>query len=939
MMRIARHVTPVAAAYVLMVSGGAAPSQAQLLFRPGEPYVNYAYESYRSYQNLIFARDRLPVFDPLGQFVMNGTEVFKLQESRTLSPAPGTLISKPRLYQNYLNRLVIANDSYSGATIKLIIGDNIRTKFTSLTLDMAAMNGLRLDTHFEGASLVLAASRVDRPIFEAFGQQNVDHRIHGVEASEFRPRWATYLLGGDLRTQLPGLDMGVSWVNQYRTDSLKELAENSFKGTLPTTGTPPEWIVVRVADQEPDDDVGVRVKIPTITLNGRRLQHAPGPFDPLNPDALTLTITEHEDRTIIPPIIWRDAQDPIIEHDHVAPTPQGFYETRGPGSLLFWFRVPATFDDAGEIDVINEAHADLEVAGDYVIELSEVFEGLSTNPATYFYTAARSRGRPDNLSNFRRVRVRYGRQTGRTLASAHLNLDIKGFMLHTEYVRNFSFRAYPALLSTELEHTQDETQAWFAVFRREWDEFTVGGELFNVDADYSTVLAVQDDAFNTSAGFPSAPFNYPQQIHEPRLPTKIGRTITNQTFTREFDTVDDNDDKDQYPDTYYLRKTSNPETGGRFIQDPDGVFPGLDADLNGRPDINENNNLIPDYYEPFLLYNVNPDAYEWGDDVNNNAKIDERENDLKSDYPYDTDRRGFHGFAEFFPHKGTTVAVGHLQTWAPFGGGRAEATYAKVEYERRIPFLVDVYGIERLKRVEDDIADDVFGLGRNAIYFEPDVIPIVPLTDEQFFNPLGEAQLLRDPLHMRDSWVNTIYTRTRYIGTPKLNVELSIKYETNFQQSTSLQPDNSISDLATVLKADYTWNPWRRLRVVPQFKWLRQRLQDGEDRILKIEEDFVYPILRIEYPLSSRTEVKVGAQGFPFFKSKYRSGASRGVNFDSEVYLAVLSNTSTYVGYQVNFNVGYEKRIREFLDEDRRDQDIDYSRIFLRVIVGLRPQF
>ncbi|MEE2657867.1 MAG: hypothetical protein VX733_05130 [Candidatus Latescibacterota bacterium] len=916
------------------------PATAQLLYKPGEPYVNYAHESYRSYQNMIFSRDRLPVFDPLGQFVMNGTEVFRLDESRTLAPAPGTLISKPRLYQSYLNRLVIANDSYGGASTKLIIGDKVRTKFTSLTLDLTAMNGLRLDTDFEGGSLILAASRVDRPIFEALGQQNVDHRVHGVEERfETRPRWATYLLGGDLRTQLPGLDMGVSWVNQFRTDSMKDMGENSFRGTLPTTGSPPSFIVVRVADQEPEDVVGVRVQVPTITLNGRRLQHTLGPYDRLNPDALTLMVTEHVDRTIIPPIIWRDAQDPIIEHAHISPTPEGFYQTRGPGSLLFWFRVPSTFQEDGQTEVIDQAHVDLDVSGDYVVELSEVFDGNSNNPATYFYTAARSRGRPDNLNDFRRVRAHYGRQTGRTLTSAHVNLNVKGFMLQTEYVRNFSFRAYPALVTNKLDYVQDESAAWLAAFKREWERFSIGGELFNVDADYSTLLVVQDDAFNTSAGFPSAPFNYPQQIYEPSLPTKIGRNITDQTYTRELNTVDDNDDKDQYPDTYYLRKTTNPETGGRFIQDPDGVFPGLDADLNGRPDINENNNQIPDYYEPFLLYRVNPDAYEWGDDVNNNGKIDERENDMKSDYPFDPDRRGYHSFAQYFSGRSTTVTVGHHRTWAPFAGGEARSTYAKVEYERRIPFLVDIYGVERLKQVEDDIADDIFGLGREPIYFEPDIIAIVPLTEEEMLNPLGEAQLLKDPLHMRESWVNTFYTRTRYIGTPNLNVEVSVKYETNRQQSTSLQPANDISDLATVFKVDYDWNPWMRLRIIPQLKWMRQRLQDDEDRILEIKENFLYPILRLEYPLSLRTTIKFGAQGLPFFKGRYRNGTSDDVDFDSENYLALLSNTSTYVGYQINVNLGYEKRIRSFLDRDRRDQDIDLSRLFLRVIVGLRPQF
>jgi len=37
--------------------------------------------------------------------------------------------------------------------------------------------------------------------------------------------------------------------------------------------------------------------------------------------------------------------------------------------------------------------------------------------------------------------------------------------------------------------------------------------------------------------------------------------------------------------------------------------------------------------------------------------------------------------------------------------------------------------------------------------------------------------------------------------------------------------------------------------------------------------------------------------------------------------------------------LGYERRFREFLDGDREEQNTDYSRVFLRVIAGLRPLF
>ena len=927
-----RHIVASWLALLLTCPGGR-PLEAQLLFRAGEPYVNYAREGYWPYETVLYGKDRRPQFDNLGQFVMSGTKVFELQQFHSIAPEPGSLISKPRLYQDYLNRLIIAEDGYKGVETRLMIGDRIRTKFTPMTLDLAAMNGIRFDSRSQRVSLILVGSRVDRPIFEAFG--NADQSAHGRQYATSRPSRAAYLLGGDLRAQWTQLDVGVSWVNQFRTDSFREIGESSLTGSLPATIHPPEWLVVRIADQDPEDKAGVRVGRISVLINGRELVHSRGQYDKLSPDAMILTVTAHPDRTIIPPVITDSSGRLDINAAHVEPTAQGFYETEGKGSLLFWFRVPAFITEGPDSLVVDMAQVDVDVAGDYVVELSEVFNGLSTNPATYFYTAARARGRPSDLTDFRRVRVRYGRQTARTLASVHMNLDFKGYLLHAEYVRNFDHRAYPALTGSRSGQFRSQSPAWFVVGRRDWDRFSLGGEIFGIDEDYSTTLSVQDDSYASSL----AVFEYPRNIHEPRLPTRIGPNLADGTYTLEFPTVDDNDDKDQYPDVYYLRKTTNVITGGRYLMDPDGIFPGLDADQNGRPDINENVNRVPDYYEPFLLYEVSPDAYEYGEDMNNNAVIDVREDDQKADLPYDPDRRGGHVFGIFRPRKGMAVTFGYHKTNAASAGTQAEMLYGRWEYERRLPFLAEIYAAERLKRVRDEIRDDVFGVGRNPIYFEPDIIPLVRLTQEELLNPLGGAVLLPDPLLMRDSWVNTTYARVRYIRVPKLNLEMSFKYDRNFQQSTAVQPDNSVSDLAVVVKADYEWNPWKQLRVIPQAKWLRQRLDDDERRVLEINERYFYPILRLEYPVSTRTTVKLGAQGFPFLKSTFRSEVIPGSNFDSEVYVAMVSNTSFYVGYQLNINAGFERRTRTFSDRSRSDQDVDYSRIFLRAIAGLRPAF
>ena len=916
-----------------------AQAPAELLFRPGQPYVNYAYESYRAYDSILFGRDRTPQFDALGQFVMNGINVFEMQEFRSISPSPGSIVRKPQLYGTYLNRLVVADDSYKGVTTRFIIGDRIRAKFTPLTLDLAAMNGMRLDSHFRGGSLVLVTSRVDKPIFEAL--QNNDHRIHGSESSEFIPRWATYLMGADLRTQLQGLDAGFSWVNQFRTDSLRDLGENSFKGTLPSIGVAPQWVVVRVADQYVDDAVGARVRGATLYLNGQPFRPEVAAYDKTTPDRLTMTVTLDPDRAVIPPAGRDNSNTLVIEQPHQLPSPEGFYETEGEEALLLWFKVPSTLPGDGAFgDPVEEVEVELEVAGDYQIELSEVFEGASSNPVTYFYTAAQSEGRPE-IGNFRRVRVRYGRQTGRTLLSAHVNLDIKGWLLHSEIVRNYSYRAYPGLNRRKLDIFDDQTHAWFFNFRRDFGHFSLGGEAYNVDGRYSTVLNVQDDDLRSYFQFLSSPFSYPTNFNEPRLANFVAGNRAAPTNTIEFNTVDDNDDKDQYPDSYFLRRTTDLSTGGRFIEDPDGVFPGLDADLNGRPDINENNNLIPDYYEPFLLFDVNPDAYEFGEDLNGNGVIDDRENDELPDYPYDADRRGYHLFGEM-PIPGLPAAkatLGHYQTSAPFQGGEAQVSYLRAEMSRRFPFIGNLLGIYKLKRIEDDIPDPVFGLGRSPIYFEPDVLPPESLSDEERLNPLGIPVLQPDPLLFRDSWVNRFYVKGQFTRIENLLVEVSSRYDRNRQHSIGDQSSNTISDWAYVARVGYTWNPWRALRVIPQVKWLSQDLSDDDGTVLEIDEQFFYPILRLEYPISSRTTIKAGAQGFPILESSYRNEFSPDVDFDEKVYLVQLNNTSNYVGYEVNVNLGYERRQRRFLDKSRRDQDLDFHRFFLRVIAGLRPLF
>ena len=113
--------------------------------------------------------------------------------------------------------------------------------------------------------------------------------------------------------------------------------------------------------------------------------------------------------------------------------------------------------------------------------------------------------------------------------------------------------------------------------------------------------------------------------------------------------------------------------------------------------------------------------------------------------------------------------------------------------------------------MRDDIADRVFGLGRSAIYLEPEPIPLFSLTNEELRNPLGIAVLQDDPMLLRNSWFHTVYVKATLKRFEGFTAELSVKREVNRQQATSFQKKNVVSDLAIVYKSQYLWNPWKEL--------------------------------------------------------------------------------------------------------------------------------
>ena len=89
-----------------------------LMYRPGEGYISHSREPYKHWPRSYLVRPEDLVYDELGNFVTEGIEVFRLRESRTLDPAPGSVIDKSRYFKDYLSRLAIASARQCSAPLQ-----------------------------------------------------------------------------------------------------------------------------------------------------------------------------------------------------------------------------------------------------------------------------------------------------------------------------------------------------------------------------------------------------------------------------------------------------------------------------------------------------------------------------------------------------------------------------------------------------------------------------------------------------------------------------------------------------------------------------------------------------------------------------------------------------------------------------------------------------
>ncbi len=603
-------------------------------------------------------------------------------------------------------------------------------------------------------------------------------------------------------------------------------------------------------------------------------------------------------------------------------------------------------EHAGE--TIQSVHVDLELSGDYKVELSEMDMAGSTNQgirddyaekyryATYFRTVAQADGNPRNDS-VRRVRVKSGVPTGLNIASANMYGVYKGWQINGEVSRSTSFYQFAsglaqprvALGSISLNalareqspgaRSQISDMAYYFTLERDFDRFGVGAEVFAVGPLYETELRtyIGRDEVDVS-GNPIAYNN-----------TMIHRL------------VEDNDDDDRYPDSWY----NNTPSALQGQSDVDGIFPGLDEDSDGVPDTNKDFDAIPDHQEPFLMYSSDPQIYDFGLDLNHNDFIDARENDIYADLPYDRDLSGVHAYSSLHLLRGLELSLGAMRGKRIGGGSPNNSTYARLQLRTQKPSVGRFYAHAAVERVEDSVPDslsiysdrvltvseqfdlDFAGLQRN--------IQIAPFLEE----PLG------DPLLFQNSNWYRFYTDSQWLSIAGLSMRNKVKFEINDQRNGKLwdgnvQEGDQLNRWTMVHTLDYRWNISARWTLFTGYKMRYRKEWLGSTDMPTIHERHSIPLSKLEYRITERTRFQLGMQGFgSWLPYRVSDLVNPEIDFEQNDTVLMLTNNSNYFGYILTTTMGMSKRRKEFSNPQTAVfGDEDFVSAFVKVFVGFADE-
>ena len=814
--------------------------------------------------------------------------------------------------------LHLGHYSYKGLHWSATVGRDVRTYLTPLTLAQGHMRVARLDLD--------AGNGKDRAtVFYSRGGRDGLFSFWGVPMGETFDLAPVLLYGFHWQHQIGDYaSVGSSLLNQIMS-SPSSPHSSALKGDLPYEMLGPTSIRVFVADDSPlEKQFNGKIYSMDIVVEGER-------------DGEPVRLSSSSDD------IDFDARlAPLISGGSLKG--DGSREAVGKETVVYEFVMP-------EDVTLHSARFTAEVADDYRIGVrqSHNFPKIDRNgniapeewqwPASFvgteagskrpfkwdidreieepYYTVLRSKGRSATGGNRRMVSFDYGMPTGQSLASVNAKADLVGLDLEGEVVHNLQNYMFPV---GDNEGQRNTKRAW-AYWLKGLKEFSwgvhLGGEVFRLEPDYS-------------GGYDSRRGGMAFHVDKQSVP---GQRV--ESRTQEFYLVEDNDDDDQWPDD----DLSEVPTSGVMYPgwSNSRVYPGLDENFDNIPDMDRNENFKLDWEEPFLMFAADPPEFVYGIDFNNNGLPDFRENDNLADYPYRRDQKGRHFFLSLtsLGVLGTNLSVGTYTNREIVGGGKAKAAYLRYAYEVEQRGVGELQINYDLKKVEDDIADHSY-----IFHLPPDDANIIPWLNKPDGAPEYPGRFrpaTPDLLLMQDSWVNTFYIDSQYLGFSNINLSNSLMWMRNSQAEITLedgtgllQPNDVRTRFTLVNKIDYSWVRGS-LTVSPKFKHrLLYEALDTEENARLSSSEYI-PILMAQYKLTANTHFLVGVQGFPGLSYKRQDRVEKDRTFDQKDYTAMLRITADYFGVGAStIFMGFQSTRRDYSRFEERN--LEQNVLFVEII-------
>ena len=746
-------------------------------------------------------------------------------------------------------------------------------------LEMRLMLGDQLETvftpltfvkpRFNGLRLDAANDYVKGSLILARPSKPDEDNVMGTLSPSDRTDYVNLFGGHAEWTVAPRASLGATYVNAHFGNTRETFGSGSpFSGSLMTIQNQSlESLWVRLRDDSPEDGVGGALLFD---------------YDIVLVDTAG---TELRGREIgfLPTIEGGSVRGSALAAD-------------GSESIVLAWNLDDLAADGIETEDLRRVHVELSVANDYHIEATSDLQtdGERRRAAPVFLTVRRAAGNVRDNSNATVVTVDYGLSTATEVIGFDWNIiDWGGFSFQGEVVTSRRHRHYPNPGINSHHRAIERDLAAYGQARYERHPWELYAEVFSIEDSYDTGVWLAGDFGN---------------IHY-------------DDFTQSrFEFVEDDDDFNGVPEWDRPQHRSN-----------DTAWPGLDENADFLHDHNQNDNLIPDYEEPFLRFRSDRPEFLPGMDMNYNGTVDRFENDILPDYPYRTDQHGVNVYGRAFVGPDLSLTVGRQRIGQISSDGHTDADYVVARWDLSHPaFRLRLF--EHAALVRDDIADPL------RMWIQP-------------FGSAGRMRDVEDPLAGDDAWLHSAYIDMEHrLGN-------AIRFEHRGRWQSMRQRDGDQALLERELRRNSGFRGWIdrvewRVPVglsVLETRWKSEwrehrppsrRLPAGTTLEQMAFLIWTQPLLAESasvayFPRYGRqvfsTELQLGLE---LSRLWLLDGQLEDVEQDyrSWTTVAQLSNRSAYLGYQLVTRIGLQISRKRF--DDERTQRV--SAFFLTVHAGLR---